>query len=420
MQKMDRELSKEYKQTRKKKLIYRIGILSLIIVLIIWGFGRFISSEVNINNVMMSTADIGKIETSFASMGTVEPFYQELLTATIATEILKIKYASGDLVGPEDTIFVSNTSVLQNQLKNIEREILLKKNEIARNKEELYSKRLQIQNQLLMDSIQLKHLKSKLDKEEYLFGIGGGSKQKVEQAEIDYRLAFIKGENQKSDFNSFKKMQILDLERMELELQLKEHERSEIEKEIEQSYIKPKINGILTSLLVEPGQYVNNGQALAHISDAKRFKIEGSISSRYANQIFVGQKARIMVNDSVIGGQLMAISPSVNNGSIDYTIMLNEPEHKLLKAKQQVEVRLVLSEIDQVVRIAHGDFYYGPGKTDVFVMNGEILEKRKVNLGGANFDYIQVVSGIKEGEKVVISKTFNEKYHKYSSVKWSE
>lgn len=417
---MDRELSKEFKQARKKKILYRIGISVLIIVVIVWGLGRLISSEIDIKNVMISTADIGQIETSFATMGTVEPFYQELLTANIATEILQIKHATGDLVGPQDTIFVSNTSLLHNQLKNIEREVLLKKNEISRNQEELHSKRLQLQNQLLMDSIQLEHLKSILDKEKYLLDIGGGSKQKVEQAEIDYRLAFINGENQKSDFSSFKKMQTLDLERMELELQLKEHEKSEIVKKIEQSFIKPKINGILTSLLVEPGQYVNNGQALAHIADAKRFKVEGGISSRYANQIFVGQKARIMINDSVLNGQLMAISPSVNNGSIDYTIMLEEPEHSLLKAKQQVEVRLILSKIDHTVRIAHGDFYYGPGKTDVFIMNGKNLEKRKVNLGGANFDFIQVISGINEGEKVVISKSFNEKYHKYSTLKWKE
>jgi HlyD family secretion protein len=418
--KMDRELSKEFKQNRKRKIVYRISLSIIIILVGIRALAYFISSEIDISNISMSTADIGKIESSFATMGTVEPFYQELITANIAAEILKINYSTGDLVGPKDTIFLSNTIVLQNQLRNIEREILLKINEISRNKEELNSKQLEMQNQLIMDSIQLEHLKSILNKEEYLLGIGGGSNQKVEQAKINFRLAFIKSDNLKNDFNSFKKLQTLDLERMNLELQLKENERTEIENKINQSFIKPKINGILTSLMVEPGQYVNSGQALAHISDAEKFKIKGSISSRYANQIYVSQEARILINDSVLKGQLMSISPSVSNGSIDYTIMLYQADHELLKAKQQVEVRLIVSKMDNAVRIANGDFYYGPGIVDLFVMNGENLEKRKVKLGGANFDFIRVISGVVEGEKVVISKTFNEKYQKHNTLKWKE
>jgi len=220
--------------------------------------------------------------------------------------------------------------------------------------------------------------------------------------------------------STFKKLQKLDLERMELELQLKNQEKHKIETLISQAFVQPKIKGIITSILVQPGEHVNEGQALAHVADAERFKIEGSISTRYADKVYVGQKALVNINDSLLHGLVTAISPSVDNGSIAYTVNLENPKHRLLKAKLKVEVRIILSEQENTLRIANGDYYFGPGYTNLFVKIGDQLEKRKVKLGGANFDFVEVISGLKEGETVIISNSFNEKYKKYNSLSCSE
>ncbi|NPD84636.1 HlyD family efflux transporter periplasmic adaptor subunit [Lentimicrobium sp. L6] len=417
---MDRELSKDFVIAKRKKRLIKFSIIIVIIILPIWYIIDHIKPSVELKKVLLSTVSVGEVENSFSSNATIEPYYQELLTSSISTEILEINKAAGDIVGPNDTLFIPNVEDLISQKIQIEREIALKLNSISRSQEELQQKRRALRNNLKKDSIQLQQLQSQLEKEKYLFNIGGGSQQKVDQAQIDYQLSSINRNNQKGEFESFKKLQKLDLERMELELQLKKQEKMKMETLISQAFVQPKINGIITSILVQPGEHVSEGQALAHVADAQRFKIEGSISTRYADKVYVGQKALVDINDSILHGLVTAISPSVDNGSISYTVNLENPQHRLLKAKLKVEVRIILSEQENRLRIANGDYYFGPGYTDLFVKMGDQLEKRKVKLGGANFDFVEVIAGLQEGEIVIISNAFNEKHKKYNSLSWSE
>ena len=68
--------------------------------------------------------------------------------------------------------------------------------------------------------------------------------------------------------------------------------------------------------------------------------------------------------------------------------------------------------MDDVMRVANGSFYTGPGTYDLFVMEGEDeLVKRKVRLGDSNFECVEVVDGLKPGDRVVTSdmKEFKER-----------
>ena len=58
---------------------------------------------------------------------------------------------------------------------------------------------------------------------------------------------------------------------------------------------------------------------------------------------------------------------------------------------------------DDVLRIANSSYYVGKGEYELFVVNGDQLLKRKVQLGDSNFEYLEVVSGLQEGDQVVVS-----------------
>ena len=58
---------------------------------------------------------------------------------------------------------------------------------------------------------------------------------------------------------------------------------------------------------------------------------------------------------------------------------------------------------DDVLRIVNSSYYVGKGEYERFVVNGDQLLKRKVQLGDSNFEYVEVVSGLQEGDQVVVS-----------------
>lgn len=413
---MDREISKEYLKKRKTRLLAKIlAGLVLVATLIIGGF-KLMRVQIQLESILHSVADVGTIESTFSTSGIVEPYYQEMITASFATEILKIKYHPGDFVRPIDTLFIPNVESILNDKENIDNEIALKQNQINKSKLELSSKQKLLQSKLMKDSIITKQLKSILYKEKYLFSIGGGSQQKVDQASIKFQLACINRDAQLNEFGSFKKLQKLDFQRMLIEFKLKTIEQIKIISRLNKAYVQPKIEGIISSILVEPGQHVSPGEPLALVANNRKFKIEGSVSSRYANRIHLAQRIIFLVNDSLFHGQLSSISPSVDNGRINFTVQLDNPSLSILRAKLQVEIRLIESVKHKVIRIANGDYYYGPGNVDLFVKNGNLLEKRSVKLGGASFNYVEVVSGIDEGETVITSDSFTQKYKRYKSI----
>ena len=418
--KMDREIPQSVLNENKKKLIMRVIVVITIIVLVIISVLYLIKPRVSSSDLLLCTATKGSVESSFVTSGIVESYYQELLVSAISAKIISINYRPGDLVSINDTIVVQNIDKLADQSNELKNKILLEKNRIQKSTYELESKFAQLENNLITDSIKITQLKSQLEREVYLESIGGGSLQKIEQAETELQLAKITRKNLINEFESFKKLQRLDIESMSLELSLQKGEKAKIDRQISKAYIRPNIPGVITSLLVEPGQFISEGEAVAHVADPERFKIEGVVSTRYADQVFPGQEAMVLVNDSVIHGTVVAISPSVNGGTINYTVNLIEPSSKILRAKLQVEVRLLKSKVDNTVRICNGDYYYGPGNTEIFVKNGHLLEKRNVKLGGANFDYVQVISGIENGEQVVINNSFIKSHLRYNTLTCSE
>ena len=59
---------------------------------------------------------------------------------------------------------------------------------------------------------------------------------------------------------------------------------------------------------------------------------------------------------------------------------------------------------EDVMRVANGSFYVGRGEYELFGCNSDNeLVKRKIQLGDSNFEYVEVLSGLQPGDRVVVS-----------------
>ena len=72
---------------------------------------------------------------------------------------------------------------------------------------------------------------------------------------------------------------------------------------------------------------------------------------------------------------------------------------------------------DEMLMYKNGSFYKGGIKQPVFVEHGNELISRQVTFGGNNVDYVGIVSGLKQGEEVVISDMSDYKKHKKLRIK---
>ena len=78
--------------------------------------------------------------------------------------------------------------------------------------------------------------------------------------------------------------------------------------------------------------------------------------------------------------------------------------HKRLRSGLKTDVYVMNAVKEDVMRIANASYYVGRGDYELFVLDSENeIVKRKVKLGDSNFEYVEVIEGLKQGDQVVVS-----------------
>jgi HlyD family secretion protein len=160
---------------------------------------------------------------------------------------------------------------------------------------------------------------------------------------------------------------------------------------------------VVTWINTNLGSTITQGESLARIADLSSFKVTGNISDSYMEQAHLGMTAIIKINDSTIRGSITNINPSVQNSIVSFDITLNERNNKLLRPNMKVDVFLVTSSQNNVMRVQNGPAFKGGLTQDIFVVSDGKAVKRTVNLGLSNFDYVQIKDNVKPGEVIITS-----------------
>ena len=161
---------------------------------------------------------------------------------------------------------------------------------------------------------------------------------------------------------------------------------------------------ILTYINNQIGAQVTEGSQIAVISDLSHFKVEGEIADTYGDRVAAGGKAIVKIGSEKLEGQVSSVTPLSKNGVISFTVQLVDDSNRRLRSGLKTDVYVMNAVKEDVLRIANASYYVGRGDYELFVMDGSNeLVKRKVQLGDSNFEYVEVISGLQPGDRVVVS-----------------
>jgi HlyD family secretion protein len=118
----------------------------------------------------------------------------------------------------------------------------------------------------------------------------------------------------------------------------------------------------------------------------------------------VGAKVLVSIGKTKLEGTVTNISPQSTQNLISFSVALNEPRNSRLRPGLNLEMQVVYGYKDNVVLVPNGPYFQGPGKYAMFVSDGdEQLVRREVKLGDSNREYVEVIAGLKPGDRVVVS-----------------
>jgi membrane fusion protein, multidrug efflux system len=181
-------------------------------------------------------------------------------------------------------------------------------------------------------------------------------------------------------------------------------------KQLANAAIRSPIDGIITNKFVEPGEVVSPpmmpGMPLLQIMKLDILKTMVNISEKRVNQVHVGQEAEVKVDGlpgRTFSGKISKVAPVVDHQNRTFEIEINIPNPEFeLKAGMFARVSILLEGRSDVLLLPL-EAILDKGKDKViFVAQDNVAQQRTVTVGlndGAN---AEIISGVKEGEKVIV------------------
>src|SRR5438874_9891615 len=181
-------------------------------------------------------------------------------------------------------------------------------------------------------------------------------------------------------------------------LQLTRQQRNELK-------VRAGIDGMLQVVPVEVGQQVAPGTNLARVANPSRLKAEIKIAETQAKDIQLGQKAEVDTRNGIVEGRVARIDPSVQNGTRTVDVTLTGELPKGAVPDLSVDGTIELERLNDVVFMGRPAFGQDQSVVGLFKIqqDGVNADRVQVKLGKSSVNTIEVLSGLKVGDQVILS-----------------
>lgn len=401
---MDREIPKEERMRERRKTWIKWGSIAGAVIVVVAVLLSMMRKSVNASDITLAVADKGTIETSVNASGKVVPAFEEIINSPIATRIVEVYSREGDSVKEGTPLLRLDLQSAETEINQLRDERRMKQYELEQTRLNNHTYLSSLEMQIKVKEMDVNRKMVEVANERRLDSLGSGTGDKVREAELAYNTGRLELEQLRQQLANERQVRDASYKMKGLELDIFDKNFAEKMRTLEDARIRSPRAATLTYINNQIGQQIGQGEKVAVISDLSHFKVNADIADSYGDRVSVGSHAIVRIGKTRLEGTVSNVTPLSKNGVISFTVKVDDDDNERLRSGLKTDVYVMCDIKDEAVRIAMGPYFKGPGDYDLFVQTGDgELEKRNVRLGDSNFEYVEVLNGIKPGEKVVVS-----------------
>jgi RND family efflux transporter MFP subunit len=341
------------------------------------------------------------------STGILEPREDRLRLISAATEatVSRILVLPGAMVK-------SNTVIMDLTNTQLEQEVVSASLALKAAESEYFNTQIKLQNDLMAQKagaatvsseFSQAKLQAKTDKELYDLGVISGLTYSVSKNKADELTTRNKIEDDRIAMNerviaSQLSVQQTLVDQARALYQLKRQE-------LDALHVTAGISGVLVDLQHQVGEHVAPGITLAKVLQPDQLKASLKIPETQARDIQIGQPASIDTHNGVVPGRVQRIDPAVQNGTVTVDVEITGPLPQGARPELSVDGTIDLERMTNVLYVARPALGNENSTLSLFKMDidSKGATRVPVKVGRASVNSIQVVEGLKEGDKVILS-----------------
>jgi len=399
------------KEVARKRLIKRISIIT-VVALAVGGATIALARlkpaapSVDMSGQWPGAVKRGPMEINRRGLGRLTPEEIHWIAAAQESRVSSIVRRAGiDPVKANDVILVLNDPDLELEAEKAEWTLKQEESNLANLKVKLESDKLDQQSTLAQLESQYTQAKLTADRDLELTRLNLKSdlesKLSVDSAnQLQNRVAL---EKQRLGIGDDSIKAQIETQQVIVESARAAYELKK--RQVDQLTIRAGIDGVLQEVDVEVGQRVPAGTILAKVADPKKLKAVLQIAETQMKDVRIGQDASVDTRNGIIPGRVIRIDPAALNGTVGVDVALLGPLPPGARPELSVDGVIEIERLPDVVymdRPVSGE----PDTTiGIFKIDGDGKGASRVNvkLGEASVNTIQVLDGLKIGDRVILS-----------------
>lgn len=414
---MDRVIKKR----KKLNVVIPVIILSIFIILTIL---KLISQNylpfytLKQSQLIYSVVKEVEISKNIQAVGIIEPISRIIIESLENGIITKISGVSGFSIKKGESILKLYNEKLEIEQNQLDELIELKHQQLNIIQNEYNYSKTEHSDILLDMEYHLEKLEVDYEKNNLLYKTGSIPKDTLEKSENEYTYWLRKSGLYMEKLNRYSILQKSKEMMFDIELESLLNKNSILKKRMDRLTIIAPNSGILNLEDFSIGQNIQEQQYLGTIDRQDNFKLTAYIDEFYISDIQIGDIAVFKLKGSMsktYKAQINFISPVVSGSRIRLKFVLITALPDSIRSGQSLNMKILQSEPEIKSVIEIGGFLKESGGNWVYRVENEGAVKVPITTGIKNSEYIEVLSGLNIGDKVIISSY--KKFKDYEKLK---
>ena len=396
-------------QQKKRKRTLLIGVGLAAVLLVSFGLAQLEPAAPTVEGgaLYFSIVERGEMLRQVRGPGTLVPESLQWITAATQGRVERILVLPGTVVDAETVLLELSSPELEQQIVDAESELKAVEADYVMLRAQLESQVLTQESVLAQVVSEHSQAKLQLEANERLMTEGL-------LPEIDFKRSQL-ATDQLATLEQIERER-LEKARRSTEAQLQagssrlEQQRALMNLRRQQFaslQVRAGMEGVLQEVRVEEGQRVTAGSTLAQVAQPDRLKAELRVPETQAKDLRVGLSVSIDTRNGIVPGRLSRVDPAVREGSVTVDVALEGELPQGARPDLRVDGTIEIERLEDVLYVGRPAYGQANQTVSLFLVNSEEDEAQRVQvrLGRSSVSTVEVVEGLQEGDRVILSDT---------------
>ena len=400
----DRPLEKPPLHRRRGLLIVSIVAAAALIALAAPSIQRAFStsSSVSASRLSFGKVEVGAFVRDVAGEGKVVAANSPTIYAP-SNGALQMLVKAGEQVKKGQVLAHLDSPDLMAKLAQERSNADAMKADVMRAQVDAHQQSAQLQSEFENANIDFKAAQTDLDRQTQAFKAGAVAGMQVDHARDTLEKARITLAHASSNRTLKEDSLKFDVQSKQAALDRQQLTVKDLQRQMDDLQMRSPVDGQVGQLLVAERATVAKDAQVLTVIDLTALEVQMQVAESFARDLAIGMGGDISGNGKVWKGKVSSVSPEVVNGEVSARLRFDGEQPEALRQNQRLSVRVLLDQRDNVTWLRRGSFADEQGGTSVYRVRDGIAEKVPVRLGARSLDKVEVLSGLKPGDEVVIS-----------------